>query len=135
MLHRKITVWFFAKIDQEMWFEEASRIGTKLLFIKIAGVFDITGTIAVLINQRHAVGMELITPMTKIYLFRVKSFTISWKTVPITTETLIRNISSVNRLFYQHRETLLFRKTSIAIARNEQDTFAFNCDHAITHFP
>ena len=52
-----------------MCFEEASRIGIKTSFIKIAGALDggkITGTIlAVRINQRHAAGMELITVIMK----------------------------------------------------------------------
>ena len=47
-----------------MCFEEASRIGIKMSFIKIAGVFgrgESTGAIlAVRINKRHAAGMELI---------------------------------------------------------------------------
>ena len=48
-----------------MCFEEPSRIGIKISFIKIAGVFgrgESTGAIlAVRINKRHAAGMELIT--------------------------------------------------------------------------
>ena len=48
-----------------MCFEEASRIGIKISFIKIAGVFGrgestIAGAILVVrINKRHAAGMEL----------------------------------------------------------------------------
>jgi len=45
-----------------MCFEEASRIGIKTSFIKIAGVFgrgESTGAIlAIQINKRHAAGME-----------------------------------------------------------------------------
>ena len=52
-----------------MCFEEASRIGIKISFIKITGVFDrgeITGaTLAVRITKRHAAGMELITLIMK----------------------------------------------------------------------
>ena len=52
-----------------MCFEEASRIGIKKSFIKIAGVFDrgeSTGAIlAVRINKCHAAGMELITLIMK----------------------------------------------------------------------
>ena len=53
-----------------MCFEEASRIGIKISFIKIAGVFgrgESIGTIlAVRINKRHAAGMhELITLIMK----------------------------------------------------------------------
>ena len=49
-----------------MCFEEASRIGIKISFIKIAGVFgdrgESTGAIlAVRINKRQAAGKELIT--------------------------------------------------------------------------
>ena len=49
-------------IDVLLCFEEASRIGIKTSFIKIAGVFgrgESTGAIlAVRINKRHAAGME-----------------------------------------------------------------------------
>ena len=52
-----------------MCFEEASRIGIKIPFIKIAGVFsrvESTGAIlAVRINKHHAAGMELITLVLK----------------------------------------------------------------------
>ena len=52
-----------------MCFEEASRIGIKKSFIKIAGVFDrgeSTGAIlAVRINKCHAAGMELIALVMK----------------------------------------------------------------------
>ena len=48
-----------------MCFEEASRIGIQISFIKIAGVFgrgESTGVkFAVRINKRYAAGMELIT--------------------------------------------------------------------------
>ena len=50
-------------------FQKASRIGIKISFIKIAGVFgrgESTGAIlAVRINKRHAAGMELITLIMK----------------------------------------------------------------------
>ena len=60
-----------------MCFKEASRIGMKISFIKIAGVFgrgEITGAIlAVRINKRHAAGMELINyTHNEKTLFRVK---------------------------------------------------------------
>ena len=46
-----------------MCFEKASRIGNKISFIKIAGVFgrgESTGaSFAVRINKRHGAGMEL----------------------------------------------------------------------------
>ena len=52
-----------------MCFEEASRIGIKISFIKIAGVFDrgeiIGAILAVRITKRHADGMELITLIMK----------------------------------------------------------------------
>ena len=52
-----------------MCFEEASRIGIKISFIKIATVFgrgESTGaTLAVRINKRHAAGMELILLIIK----------------------------------------------------------------------
>ena len=52
-----------------MCFEEASRIGNKIPFIKIASVFgrgESTGAIlAVRINKRHAAGMESITLIMK----------------------------------------------------------------------
>ena len=52
-----------------MCFEEASRIGIKISFIKIAGVFgrgESTGAIlAVRINKRQAAGKELITLIMK----------------------------------------------------------------------
>ena len=55
---------------EKMCFEEASRIGIKISFIKIAGVFDrgeiYTGAIlAVRIAKRPAAGMELITFIMK----------------------------------------------------------------------
>ena len=55
-----------------MCFEELSRIGIKISFIKIAGVFgrgESTGEIlAVRMNKSHAAGMELITfIMKKLY--------------------------------------------------------------------
>ena len=67
-----------------MCFEEASRIGIKISFIKIAGVFgrrESTGAIlAVRINKRHAAGMELITLiMKKLY---------SWLSCTLSTENL-----------------------------------------------
>ena len=59
-----------------MCFEEASRIGIKISFIKIAGVFgrgENTGAIlAVRINKRHAAGMELITFKMEKTLFAVR---------------------------------------------------------------
>ena len=52
-----------------MCFEEASRIGIKRSFIKIAGVLgrgEGTGAIlAVRINKRHAAGVELVTLIMK----------------------------------------------------------------------
>ena len=52
-----------------MCFEEASRIGIKISFIKIAGVFDrgeiIGAILAVRITKRPAAGMELITLIMK----------------------------------------------------------------------
>ena len=52
-----------------MCFEEASRIGIKISFIKIAGVFgrgESTGAIlAVRVNKRHAAGMALISLIMK----------------------------------------------------------------------
>ena len=62
-------VCFLAKKDRYMCFEEASRIGIKISFIKIAGVFDrgeiTVAILAVRINKRHAAGMELITFIMK----------------------------------------------------------------------
>ena len=54
-----------------MCFEGASRIGIKMSFIKIAGVFGrgeralVQYIVAVRINNRHAAGMELITLIMK----------------------------------------------------------------------
>ena len=64
-----------------MCFEEASRIGIKISFIKIAGVFgrgENTGAIlAVRINKRHDAGMELITFKKEKTLFAVKLYLIN----------------------------------------------------------
>ena len=85
-----------------MCFEEPSRIGIKILFIKIAGVFDrgeITGAIlAVRITKKnYAAGLELNYTHNGKILCRVKLFIINRKKGPDFTKALIRNISSVNR--------------------------------------
>ena len=84
-----------------MYFEEPSRIGIKILFIKIAGVFDrgeITGAIlAVRITKRHDVGLQLNYTHNGEILCGVKLFIINRKKGPDFTKFLIRNISSVNR--------------------------------------
>ena len=50
-------------------FQKASRIGIKISFIKIAGVFgrgeSTVAILAVRIDKRHAAGMELITLIMK----------------------------------------------------------------------
>ena len=84
-----------------MCFEEPSRIGIKILFIKIAGVFDrgeITSAIlAVRITKRHDVGLQLNYTHNGEILCGVKLFIINRKKGPDFTKVLIRNISSVNR--------------------------------------
>ena len=84
-----------------MCFEEASRIGIKISFIKIAGVFDrgeITGAIlAVRITKRHDAGLELNYTHDGKILCRVKLFIINRKKGPDFTKALICNISLVNR--------------------------------------
>ena len=84
-----------------MCFEEPSRIGIKILFIKIAGVFDrgeITSAIlAVRITKRHDVGLQLNYTHNGEILCGAKLFIINRKKGPDFTKVLIRNISSVNR--------------------------------------
>ena len=73
-----------------MCFEEPSRIGIKILFIKIAGVFDrgeITGAIlAVRITKRHDAGLELNYTHNGEILCRVKLFIINRKKGPDFTK-------------------------------------------------
>ena len=81
--------------------EEASRIGIKISFIKIARVFDrgeITGAIlAVRITKRHDAGLELNYTHNGKILCRAKLFIINRQKGPDFTKALISNISSVNR--------------------------------------
>ena len=76
-----------------MCFEEASRLGIKISFIKIAGVFDrgeITCVIlAVRITKRHDAGLELNYTNDGKILCRVKLFIINRKKGPDFTKALI----------------------------------------------
>ena len=64
-------------------FQKVSRIGIKISFIKIAGVFgrgeSTVAILAVRIDKRHAAGMELITLIMKKLCSGLSCFIINWK--------------------------------------------------------
>ena len=128
-------VCFFSRKSRQICFEEASRIGTKLLLIRIAGESgggSITGAVVSLLTvKRQLAGIELIRPIMKEPCSGLRFSLVENKS------KIFKNPKSAISLRYTDfllmQRSLLFQLTSFAISCSKLGVLAFTSDQASKH--